>query len=101
MLIPIPSYSEEANAIYAFKTETGRKVQVVIDELNDDLLINKDIEQVTSWTCCNCPDFEFRGRHCKHIKSVLEYLTLVGIKYRIVENKQTTEVRSNELQTEK
>lgn len=86
MLKPVPSYNDEGNAVFAFFTgDNGLyKTQVVIDELNDNLLLNWT-DKVEGITRCMCKDYEYRKRHCKHIKEIKTYLQTTGIEFREVE----------------
>ena len=67
----------KSNIVYDFvflgSKRTKYRVEIEIDELNDDFL-----EGAT----CECPDFRFRQRECKHLIHAINILSDAGIKLR-------------------
>jgi hypothetical protein len=80
MLRPKPSFTLEDNSKYEFYSDT-HELKVIIDEFNDNLLVMESPE-VSEWTCCDCKDYCFRKRVCKHLLGCLNFLSSCGIKYR-------------------
>jgi hypothetical protein len=80
-MIPIPGYNEEGNSIYNYRVDKY-KVSIVIDELNDDLLLLPS-NDIVEFSYCQCNDFKYRKRPCKHMKQVVDYLKSCEINVRL------------------
>jgi len=80
------SYNRDDNMVYRMQWKGTNiwDITITIDELNDDLIIEKT---------CGCPAFlKFqKGKDCKHIISALEELNSFGIPFRENELQKETD----------
>jgi hypothetical protein len=75
---PIPRYTSEDNSAYDYYQGENNeyKTTIVLDELNDSLVIMPwHMPDVSESSKCTCKDFNYRQRKCKHMESLLRYLS--------------------------